>query len=151
MDKGLILATLMLLTASINVDAQDTLQFVDDVKPLIVVQINGRQYSMLVDTGASVNIVSREVASSEKMRVRTVYAGNIYSVVDKITARHVDKADISVSGRHIHQFVMMDIEGISETILLSTGIKISGILGVPAIRELGMIIDLKRGIITLKD
>ena len=50
----------------------------------------------------------------------------------------------------INQFVMINLSSITDNILQATGIKIAGILGTPAIKELGMVIDLRRGIVTLK-
>ena len=50
----------------------------------------------------------------------------------------------------INQFVMINLSSITDNILQATGIKIAGILGTPAIKELGMVIDLSRGIMTLK-
>ena len=49
----------------------------------------------------------------------------------------------------INQFVMINLSSITDNILQATGIKIAGILGTPAIKELGMVIDLSRGIVTI--
>ena len=58
---------------------------------------------------------------------------------------------IIVKERTVTQFISSDLTVIRESILQSTGIKIAGILGTPAIKELGMIIDLRRGIVTLSE
>ena len=57
---------------------------------------------------------------------------------------------IIVKERAVNQFISSDLTVIRESILQQTGIKIAGILGTPAIKELGMVIDLRRGIVTLK-
>lgn len=46
---------------------------------------------------------------------------------------------------------MLNVSSISGNILQVTGIKIAGIIGTPAIKELGMIIDLRRGIVALSE
>ena len=56
---------------------------------------------------------------------------------------------IKIKEMKINQFVMINLSSITDNILLVTGIKISGILGTPAIKELGMVIDLSRGIVTI--
>ena len=56
---------------------------------------------------------------------------------------------VNVKGRTVNQFISSDLTVIRESILQSTGIKIAGILGTPAIKELGMVIDLSRGIVTI--
>ena len=58
---------------------------------------------------------------------------------------------IIVKERTVTQFISSDLTVIRESILQSTGIKIAGIIGTPAIKELGMVIDLRRGIITLSE
>ena len=55
----------------------------------------------------------------------------------------------TVKGRQVNQFISSDLTAIRESILQSTGINIAGILGTPAIKELGMVIDLSRGIVTI--
>ena len=83
------------------------------------------------------------------MRLRSYYSGNIQSATEKVKARHVDKAEITLGGINVYQFVMVDISELTDNIFQSTGIEVAGILGTPAIKELGMVIDLSRGIVTI--
>lgn len=150
MDKRLIFILAFLLN-NLALLSQDTIKFVCEEKPIIEILINGEKYNVLVDTGSSINILSKGVVKQNKMRLRTYYSGNIQSATTEVKARHVDKAKITLGGENIYQFVMVDIEDLSNNILQSTGIKIAGVLGTPAIKEIGMIIDLKQGVITIKD
>ena len=52
-------------------------------------------------------------------------------------------------GINVYQFAATDIEMVVHSIEHNTGIKIAGIIGTPAIKELGMVIDLSRGIVTI--
>lgn len=149
MDKRLGFMILFLVN-SLIVFSQDTIRFICEETPIIEILINGEKYNVLVDTGSSINILSKGVVKQNKMRLRTYYSGNIQSATTEVRARHVDKAKITLGGESIYQFVMVDIEDLSNNILQSTGIKIVGILGTPAIKQLGMIIDLSRGIVTIK-
>ena len=149
MDKRLIFIFTLFVSFFNDGYSKDTIQFISDKKPIIEILINGNKYNMLIDTGSSINILCKEVVKNENMRLRTMYAGDLYSATTKIKARHVDNADININNINIYQFIMFDIESVRESILQSTGIKIAGILGTPAIKELKMVIDLSRGIVTI--
>lgn len=131
--------------------AQTTVKLVSDTRPIIKVQINGKVEYMLIDTGSSINILSQQTVYKYKARIRTHYAGIVYSTKGNTNAVHVDSVIIKINEMKINQFVMINLSSITDNILQATGIKIAGILGTPAIKELGMVIDLKRGIITLND
>lgn len=149
MDKRLIFIILLSIN-NLIVFSQDTIRFICEEKPIIEILINGEKYNVLIDTGSSINILSKGVVKQNKMRLRTYYSGNIQSATTEVRARHVDKARITLRDKNIYQFVMVDIEDLSNNILQSTGIEVVGILGTPAIKQLGMIIDLSRGIVTIK-
>ena len=149
MDKRLTVILLAALCLYNCTFAQEEIRLIDSDKPIIEVKINGNEYNMLIDTGSSINILCKDVVKKEHIRVRTYFSGDLYSATTKIRARHVDNVIITVNDSKIYQFIMFDIESIKESILQSTGIKIAGILGTPAIKELGMVIDLSRGIVTI--
>ena len=86
-----------------------------------------------------------------KFRIRTRYAGTLYSITDKINAFHVDNISVKLENVTIYQFVMIDISTIVLNIWYETGIKISGILGTPAIKDLGMIINLSKNNIIINN
>ena len=62
----------------------------------------------------------------------------------------ISKTDIVVKDRQLFNFYSVDISASCQSIEAETGIEVVGILGTPAIKELGMIIDLSRGIVTIK-
>ena len=68
----------------------------------------------------------------------------------KTTMWQLLECDVRFQGTNVYQFAATDIEMVVYSIEHNTGIKIAGILGTPAIKELGMVIDLRRGIVTLK-
>lgn len=150
MDKRLIIICIMLL-CSVNIKSQNAIVLESSNKPIIKVNIGDAEAYMLIDTGSSINILSIDAVNKYKLRVRTQYSGNVYSTNDNINAVHVDNVIIRVNGKPFYQYMMIDISVIVSNIKASTGIKIAGILGTPAIKELGMVIDLKRGIVTLND
>ena len=104
---------------------------------------------MLIDTGSSLNVLDIEMltklGAEKRFRMnRVITLGAEHDIW------HIRKAEISVKGRLVTQFIASDIRVIRESILQSTGIEVVGILGTPAIRQLGMIINLPGGIVTIK-
>lgn len=150
MDKRLMIIIALLL-CFFCVKAQTVVKLESSIRPIVKVQINGKAEYMLIDTGSSINILSQQTVYKYKARIRTRYAGTVYSTEGYTNAVHVDSVIIKVREKQINQFIMLNVSSISDNILQVTGIKIAGILGTPAIKELGMVIDLKRGVITLND
>ena len=119
-------------------------------RPILDVVVNGQTVYMLIDTGSSLNVL--DVNMLDKLAIEKRFRMNmVVTLGSEHEIWHIRKAEISVKGRRVTQFIAYDIKVIRDSILQLTGIKIAGILGTPAIKELGMVIDLKRGIITLND
>ena len=118
-------------------------------RPILEAAVNGQTVYMLIDTGSSLNILDIELL--DKLGVEKRFRMNcVVTLGAEHDMWHIRKAEILVKGRRVTQFIASDIKAIRESILQATGIKIAGILGTPAIKELGMVIDLRRGIVTLK-
>lgn len=128
--------------------SQDKIYFESDSRPIVEVVVNGVRTSMLVDTGSSLNIidVNQLINLGVKKRFKMSSANAVFG---KTTMWQLLECDVRFHGVNIYQFAATDIEMVVHSIEHNTGIKIAGILGTPAIKELGMSIDLKRGIIIL--
>ena len=118
-------------------------------RPLIEVEINGVKTAMLIDTGSSINIICTSKLSKFGGSDKAIknYAKTISGVRTVYTIKNVN---VNVKNRNASTFYSVDIEASCKSIESETGIEIAGILGTPAIKELGMVIDLRRGIVTLK-
>ena len=117
-------------------------------RPLIDVEINGVKAAMLIDTGSSINIICTSKLSKFGSSDKAIknYAKTISGVRNVYTIKNVN---VNVKNRNASTFYSVDIEASCKSIEAETGIEIAGILGTPAIKELGMVIDLSRGIITI--
>ena len=146
--KCKLLALLAMLPTSLF--SQDKIYFESDSRPIVEVVINGVRTSMLVDTGSSLNIkdVNQLTNLGIKKRFKMSSASAVFG---KTTMWQLLECDVRFQGINVYQFAATDIETVVHSIEHNTGIKIAGILGTPAIKELGMIIDLKQGVITIKD
>ena len=117
-------------------------------RPLIDVEINGVKAAMLIDTGSSVNIICTSKLSKFGGSDKAIknYAKTINGAKSVYNIKGVK---ISVKNRNVSTFYSVDIEASCKSIEAETGIEVAGILGTPAIKELGMVIDLSRGIVTI--
>ena len=119
-------------------------------RPLIEVEINGVKTAMLIDTGSSINIICTSKLAKygvSDMAIKN-YTKTISGVRSVYTIKNVS---VDVKNRSASTFYSVDIESSCKSIEYETGIEVVGILGTPAIKELGMIIDLRRGIVTLSE
>ena len=118
-------------------------------RPLIEVEINGVKAAMLIDTGSSVNVICTSKLAKYGVSGKVVknYAKTIHGVKSVYTIKNLN---VNVKDRNASTFYSVDIEASCKSIEAETGIEVVGILGTPAIKELGMVIDLRRGIVTLK-
>ena len=128
--------------------AQNDFLLLNRTRPLIEVFVNGKKTAMLVDTGSSMNIIC-----SKKLDRYGIDSKNVNRSVNTISGKSnvflISKTDIVVKDRQLFNFYSVDISASCQSIERETGIEVIGILGTPAIKELGMSIDLKRGIIIL--
>ena len=139
----------ILLLISSFASAQNDFLLESYDRPILEGTVNGQTVYVLIDTGSSLNVLDIEML--DKLGVEKRFRMNrVVTLGAEHDMWHIRKADMSVKGRRVTQFVASDIRVIRESILQATGIKIAGILGTPAIKELGMVIDLRRGLVTLK-
>ena len=139
----------ILLLISSFASAQNDFLLESYDRPILEATVNGQTVYMLIDTGSSLNVL--DIEALDKLGVEKRFKMNrVVTLGAEHDMWHIRKAEISVKARRVTQFIASDIRVIRESILQTTGIKIAGILGTPAIKELGMLIDLQRGIVTLK-
>ena len=117
--------------------------------PIIDAVVNGVPINMLIDTGASVNIINSE--SVYKFKGAKLYGEkHLVTVGSNARANLLNNIVAKVKERNVTGFIAIDITSLQESILAETRIEIDGIIGVAGIKELGMVIDLRRGLVTLK-
>ena len=129
--------------------AQNDYLMLTRTRPLMEVFVNGKKCAMLIDTGSAINILCTSKLSRYGVdkNLAKNYTKTISGVREVYT---INKIDVSVKGREVSLFYSVDIDAVCKSMEAETGIEIVGILGTPAIRQLGMIIDLPGGIVTIK-
>jgi|SRR5574344_648061 len=114
-----------------------------DKRPVIQVSINGHETAALVDTGASLSIVSESDMGKFKFKRGSKMAGTVIGLDgSEQSMYHTDKNfDFKVEGLPAYQFVIGNIDAIKSSIKKETGIEISAIIGYPTIKQLELIIN----------
>ena len=134
---------------ALSVYAQNDYLMLTRARPLMEVFVNGKKCAMLIDTGSAINILCTSKLSRYGVdkNLAKNYTKTISGVRDVYT---INKIDVAVKGRAVSLFYSVDIDAVCKSMEAETGIEIVGILGTPAIKELGMIINLPGGIVTIK-
>ena len=144
--KTIFICILLVIASNLNAQNDYLLKCYD--RPIIEVSVNGKEVFMLIDTGSSLNVV--DFSQLEDLEIKRRFKiGDVMCIAGGSVLWQIFQVPILVKNRQVTQFISSDLTVIRESILQSTGIKIAGILGTPAIKELKMIIDLSRGIITI--
>ena len=130
--------------------AQNDYLMLTRTRPLMEVSVNGKKCAMLIDTGSAINILCTSKLSRYGVdkNLAKNYTKTISGVREVYT---INKIDVAVKGRAVSLFYSVDIDAVCKSMEAETGIEVVGILGTPAIRQLGMIINLPGGIITIKN
>ena len=137
----------MLALLSMTANSQDYIMM-SRTRPIIDVEINGHKAAMLIDTGSELTLLSKSilgVINAEKHITKISAIG----VDGMINIWEVEDCSLSVKGVNVTSIHATNLDATCESIEARTGIRVVGILGAPAIKELGMVIDLSRGIVTI--
>ena len=111
-----------------------------DKRPIIKISINNKDAYALVDTGSSLNIIDdsqlKELGASRRFKM-----GDAQGMGGSTEIWHVKNCLVTIEGIPINQFVSTDMSNIVDSIKEDSGVKISAILGIPAIKEAELIIN----------
>ena len=143
-----LISLFLFIFIALSVYAQDDYLMLTRTRPLMEVFINGKKCAMLIDTGSAINILCTSKLSRYGVdkNLAKNYTKTISGVRDVYT---INKIDVTVKGRSVGLFYSVDVDSACKSMEAETGIEVVGILGTPAIKELKMVIDLSRGIITI--
>jgi len=130
--------------------SQDTIVIASEQRLIIPISINGSKEFALVDTGSTLNIINSDELKRLKLS-KGFLIGDLNSRYSKEALYSLKNCKTIIGGRFYMQFGTSDISSAVNAIYDETGIEVVGILGTPAIRQLGMIINLPGGIVTIKN
>lgn len=140
---------IILLLLSVSCYGQNDYVLKNRNTPIIEAVINGVTVNMLIDTGASVNIINSE--SVYKFKGAKLYGEkHLVTVGSNTRANSLRNVEALVKERPVTDFITLDLTSLQGSIQAETRLEIDGIIGVNGIKQLGMVIDLSRGIVTIR-
>lgn len=121
-----------------------------DNRLIIEAEINGKNACFLVDTGASVGLISKHAEKEYKLRKGRKYSGTLIGAGGEIKNVHHCDTSVIFQGREIPQFLFADIDNVIKSIKRETGIEILGIISLKQMSIIGMNIDVNSSEIWLE-
>ena len=111
-----------------------------DKRPIVKISINNKDTYALVDTGSSLNIIDDSQLKSLGI-TRRFKMGDAQGMGGTAEVYHLNNCKVNIEGITLNQFVSTDMSNIVDSIESDSGVKISAILGTPAIKEAELIIN----------
>lgn len=118
----------------------ETIKSVSDKRIIVPGMINGREYYFLVDTGASVALISEKVRGLD---IGKRFGGSIEGAGGSISAR-ICNTFVKIGGKDFSQFLATDLDNLIESVMEETGVVIAGIIALPQMRFYGVEIDTEK-------
>lgn len=124
----------------------ETIKSVSDKRIIVPGMINGREYYFLVDTGASIALISDKVRGLD---IGKRFGGSIEGAGGSVRAR-ICNTFVKIGGKDFSQFLATNLDNLIASIAEETNVEIAGIIALPQMKFYGMEIDTAEGTIKLK-
>ena len=112
-----------------------------DNRLIIEAELNGKNAYFLVDTGASVGLISKHAEKEYKLKKGRKYSGTLIGAGGEIKNVYHCDTPANFEGRLIPQFLFADIDNVIKSIKRETGIEILGIISLPQMKIVGLGVD----------
>lgn len=116
--------------------------------PIVRVSINGHNTAMMIDSGASANVVDLNQIGRYDIR-KGIHLGEADVAGGGLDLWHVKNCEVKIDGIPVYQFLAADLKSVVENVYKATDIMIAGLLGTPAIIQAELGIRLSDGEITI--
>ena len=112
-----------------------------DKRLIIEGTVNGIKVNFLIDTGASVALISKSHKKELGLIEGKPFNGSIIGAGGNISESYICNTFPVINGRQFSQFLIVDIDTIISSIKRETGIEIIGIISLPQMKMNGIQID----------
>ena len=112
-----------------------------DKRLIIEGLVNGKSANFLIDTGASIALISESHRRKYDLQRGRVYNGTIVGAGGEMGICYICNTFPVINGRPFSQFILTDIDNIINSIERETGIEIIGIISLPQMKLNGIQID----------
>lgn len=123
----------------------ETIKSVSDKRIIVPGMINGREYYFLVDTGASIALISDKVRGLD---IGKQFGGSIEGAGGSIKAR-ICNTFVKIGGKDFSQFLATNLDNLIASIAEETNVEIAGIIALPQMKFYCVEIDTDEGTIRL--
>ena len=153
--KSFLLLTAITLATFFSIEAQEIIKIEDHIgaKPVVRMTLNGKKIWVLLDTGASVNLLD---INAQRKYDFGVYnrPNNTVNVVgfasSEIELPRVDGIDLRYQGVRLQdEFLAHDLTDVINSVKQESMITISGIIGYSMMRKYGFVIDMGKDVAVL--
>lgn len=111
--------------------------------------INGNKVHMLIDTGATVGLLSKDIEKPYKLKMRKYHTITLAGAGGTLKAKGCD-TPLLLGRTMIYQFYVADISEVVASIKRQTGIEVQGIVSLPQCKVAQMEIDTDDNLIRIK-
>lgn len=125
----------------------DKIRSKSDKRLIIEGLINGKSGNFLIDTGASIALISEDAKKKYGLKCGRRYNGTIVGAGGELGTAYMCDTFPIINNKPFSQFVMVDISNIIDSIKRETGIEIIGIISLPQMKLNGIQIDANDNII----
>ncbi len=115
---------------------------------VIKAQLNGRDANFLIDTGATVGVISRNIQKKYGLSVGRKFPKPLVGAGGEFDAFYCN-TPAYIGNRPITQFLLADISGVVESVKSQTGMEIQGIISLAQMRMVGMTINTNDNTVTV--
>lgn len=119
-----------------------------DKRIIITAKMNGRDAKFLIDTGATVGLVARNIQKKYGLSVGRKFPKPLVGAGGEFDAFYCN-TPAYIGNRPITQFLLADISGVVESVKSQTGMEIQGIISLAQMRMVGMTINTNDNTVTV--
>lgn len=127
----------------------EKIQSLSTKRLIVQASMNGMAVNLLVDTGASVGLVSSSIKKKYKLVEGRKFPRPLVGAGGEFSA-YFCNTPAMLKGRTITQFLLADISAVIRSIKQETGVEIQGIISLPQMQFIGMNIDANDNLIILE-
>lgn len=127
-----------------------TLKSLSDKRLIVECQLNGENVMMLLDTGATVGLIDRKAAKRYDLKATRDFPGTLTGAGGELRGVKICDTFAYLMGKPLTQFLVADIGDVVESIERETGLRITGIVGLPQMKLAGVQIDANDNLIIIE-
>lgn len=106
-------------------------------------KVNDKDWPFLLDTGASIALIDKDMIKKAKLIKGKSYNGTIVGAGGELKDLHYCNSFVEFpNDKKVAQFILADISHVKDSIYRETGIEILGIISLPQMKFLNIQLDL---------